>query len=119
MQGREDPLEKGMATTPVSILAWKIPVDRGGAGRAAVHGVAKESGTTITLTVMSQEDIDLLMSEHGCDNSSLMELTFFSLVINSIKTLLNGIHNKHPILPLSVQFSSVQSLSRVQLFVTP
>ena len=37
--GGEDPLEKGMGTHS-SILAWRIPVDRG-AWRAAVHGVAK------------------------------------------------------------------------------
>ena len=34
--GWEDPLEKGMATHS-SILAWRIPTDRG----ACVHGVAK------------------------------------------------------------------------------
>ena len=39
----EDPLEKGMAThstTHSSILAWRIPMDRG-ALRGTVHGVAK------------------------------------------------------------------------------
>ena len=35
----EDPLEEGMATHS-SILAWRIPVDRGG-GQAAVRGVTK------------------------------------------------------------------------------
>ena len=35
----EDPLEEGMATHP-SILAWRIPMDRG-AWQATVHGVAK------------------------------------------------------------------------------
>ena len=35
----EDPLEEGMATHS-SILAWRIPTDRG-AWRATVHGVAK------------------------------------------------------------------------------
>ena len=35
----EDALEEGMATHS-SILAWRIPMDRG-AWRAAVHGVAK------------------------------------------------------------------------------
>ena len=35
----EDTLEEGMATH-FSILAWRIPVDRG-AWQAAVHGVAK------------------------------------------------------------------------------
>ena len=37
--GREDPLEEGMAT-PSSILAWRIPMDRG-AWQTAVHGVTK------------------------------------------------------------------------------
>ena len=37
--GWEDPLEKGM-TTHSSILAWRIPMDRG-AWQAMVHGVAK------------------------------------------------------------------------------
>ena len=37
--GWEDPLEKGMATHS-SILAWRIPLDRG-AWQAMVHGVAK------------------------------------------------------------------------------
>ena len=37
--GWEDPLEKGMATHS-SILAWRIPVDRG-AWRTVVHGVTK------------------------------------------------------------------------------
>ena len=37
--GREDALEEEMATH-LSILAWRIPKDRG-AWRAAVHGVAK------------------------------------------------------------------------------
>ena len=38
-QGQEDPLEKGMATHS-SILAWRIPVNRG-TWRATVHGVRK------------------------------------------------------------------------------
>ena len=37
--GGEDPLEAGMATQS-SILAWRIPMDRG-AWWATVHGVAK------------------------------------------------------------------------------
>ena len=36
---QEDPLEKGMATHS-SILAWRIPMDRG-AWWATVHGVSK------------------------------------------------------------------------------
>ena len=37
--GWEDPLEEGMATHS-SILAWRIPTDRG-ARQVAVHGVTK------------------------------------------------------------------------------
>ena len=37
--GWEDPLEEGMATNS-SILAWRIPMDRG-ACQATVHGVTK------------------------------------------------------------------------------
>ena len=37
--GWEDPLEEGKATHS-SILAWRIPMDKG-AWRAAVHGVSK------------------------------------------------------------------------------
>ena len=63
--------------THSSVLAWKVPVDRGGAWRAAVRGVPKESDTTVTLTVVSHDDLDLPASDLGCDNSSLMELPFF------------------------------------------
>ena len=37
--GWEDPLDKGIATHS-SLLAWRIPMDRG-AWQATVHGVAK------------------------------------------------------------------------------
>ena len=37
--GWGDPLEEGMAL-PSSILAWRIPMDRG-ASQATVHGVAR------------------------------------------------------------------------------
>ena len=46
--GWEDPLEEGMVTHS-SILAWRIPMDRG-AWRATVQGVA-ESDTTEQLTL--------------------------------------------------------------------
>ena len=52
-QGWEDPLEEGMATH-FSILAWRIPMDRG-AWRAAVHGVAK-SQTRLPVAIAIGED---------------------------------------------------------------
>ena len=45
--GWEDALEKGMATHS-SILAWRIPMDRG-AWRATVCGVAESDTTAIQL----------------------------------------------------------------------
>ena len=44
--GWKDPLEEGMATHS-SILAWRIPMDRG-AWQAKVHGIT-ESDTTVTV----------------------------------------------------------------------
>ena len=49
--GREDPLEEEMATHS-SILAWKIPTDRG-AWRATVHGVEK-SWTWLSMSLEAQ-----------------------------------------------------------------
>ena len=46
--GWEDPLEEGMATHS-SIVAWKIPMDRG-AWQAIVHAVAKGLDTTEQLS---------------------------------------------------------------------
>ena len=46
--GWEDPLEEGMATHS-SILAWRIPMDRG-TWRATVHGVAELDMTEVTYT---------------------------------------------------------------------
>ena len=43
--GPEDPLEEEGMVTRSSILAWRIPMDRG-AWRATVHSIAKESDTT-------------------------------------------------------------------------
>ena len=50
LHGREDPLEKGMATHSY-ILAWRIPWTERGAWQAIVHGVYKESDTTEQLTL--------------------------------------------------------------------
>ena len=44
-RGQEDPMEKEMSTHS-SILAWEINPMDGGAWRAIVHGVVKESDTT-------------------------------------------------------------------------
>ena len=51
--GWEDPLEEGMITHS-SILAWRIPMDRG-AWQATVHGVAK-SWTRLSDTALSTWD---------------------------------------------------------------
>ena len=48
--GREDPLEEGMATHS-SVLAWRIPMDRG-TWRAAVRGI-KESEVTDCLSTVT------------------------------------------------------------------
>ena len=47
--GWEDPLEEGMATHS-SILAWRIPMDRG-AWQTTVHGVTKSDTTELLSTV--------------------------------------------------------------------
>ena len=51
--GWEDPLEKGKATHS-SILAWRIPMDRG-AWQATAHGGHKESDTTEQLSLSRYE----------------------------------------------------------------
>ena len=52
--GWKDPLQEGMATDS-SILAWRIPMDRG-AWRATVHGDHTEWDTTE-------------VTEHACTHS--------------------------------------------------
>ena len=56
--GREDPLEKGMATHS-SILAWRILMDRG-AWWATVHGVAK------SWTRLRKLTLSLMYTGLGC-----------------------------------------------------
>ena len=46
--GWEDPLQEGMAA-PTSILAWRIPMDRG-AWWATVYGVAESEKTEHLIT---------------------------------------------------------------------
>ena len=63
--GWEDPLEEVMATHS-SILAWRIPMDRG-AWRAAVHGLASDLDATERLstaqTVQHRELDSVLCSD--------------------------------------------------------
>ena len=54
----EDPPEEGM-TTHSSILAWKIPKDRG-AWRATVHEGHKESDTTEWLSTHTHSDVQII-----------------------------------------------------------
>ena len=61
--GQEDPLEEDMATHS-SILAWRIPTDRG-AWRATVHGVTKES------------DVAELLSKERVSSRILVLLLYF------------------------------------------
>ena len=67
--GREDPLEKEMATHS-SILAWRIPIDRG-AWWAAVHGVAGNqtqfsyTHTHTYVVVQSLSHVQLFLQPHG------------------------------------------------------
>ena len=62
--GWEDPLKGGMATQS-SILAWRIPMDRG-AWWATVHGVTK-SWTRLS-------DFTLFLEEWLCSNRSTVAL---------------------------------------------
>ena len=55
---REDPLEEGMATHS-SILAWRIPMDRG-AWQATVHGVAKSRTRLEQLSDMRAHGYEVL-----------------------------------------------------------
>ena len=62
--GWGDPLEEGMATRS-SILAWRIPMDRG-AWRPAVHGVAKSQTWLRTKDMhMCTEEKGTVVSERG------------------------------------------------------
>ena len=73
----KDPLEKGMATHS-SILAWRIPLDRG-AWRATVHGITKSqtqlsdfhSLTYALLWGKSQYDIYIINEDQTQKNDFL------------------------------------------------
>ena len=58
--GWKDPLEEGMATQP-SILAWRIPMDRG-AWQATVYGVSKSWTKYTAHTVLTICSVALDMS---------------------------------------------------------
>ena len=60
--GPEDSLEDGMETHS-SILAWRIPVDRG-AWRATVHGVAKSQTRPEQLKTHSFLEVKVVSGNH-------------------------------------------------------
>ena len=71
--GPEDPLEECMATHS-SILAWRIPIDRG-AWRAAVHGVAEPDMTeqlSIVTHLLSLKEL-LVNLHHLVEESTLYQ----------------------------------------------
>ena len=57
--GREDPLEEGTATHS-SILAWRIPMDRGG-WWATAHKVAKSQTRQKRLTTQARMGLHEIM----------------------------------------------------------
>jgi len=85
--GWEDPLEKGMATHS-SVLAWRIPMDRG-AWQATVHG-GKESDMTERLSTSTY----LLLTLPSCStqaNASIVHYGNFPKNSTTLqqKTLIN------------------------------
>ena len=56
--GREDPLEKGMATHS-SILAWRIPLQEG-AWQSTVHRIAKSRTRLKRLSVQASPPFERL-----------------------------------------------------------
>ena len=90
----EDPMEKGKATHS-SILAWRVPWTVSG------H---KESDTTERIYL----DIDILQLTYSQTNY---------LLVNSVWGSAFQVNAK--LCRTTVQFSSVQLLSRVRLFATP
>ena len=70
--GWEDPLEEGMATYS-SILAWRIPMDRG-AWKGIVHGVTKNPDMTEQVSTAHKSKVAWVVSDsfrpHGCSLQS-------------------------------------------------
>ena len=90
--GWEDLLEKEMATHS-SILAWRIPMDRG-AWRATVHGITKTqtglSGSAQrreanTLPTLQRLSLWLLLPSSLSRSSSLTQARAFSLIKKRFK----------------------------------
>ena len=62
--GWEDPLEKEMATHS-SILAWRIPTDRG-TRQATVHGVTKNQTLLSDLATTTTTPLWVLLLKNTC-----------------------------------------------------
>ena len=89
--GLEDPLEEGMATHS-SILAWRIPMDRG-PWWATVHEVAKESDTTEQLSTQPGQKcrakIPSLRSLQLWNSLSLWNCIFKKICLWEVDSLLS------------------------------
>ena len=89
--GLEDPLEEGMATHS-SILAWRIPMDRG-AWWATVHGVTKSRTWLSDLCCYCVHHLEMWLL-HGLDMTEQLWETEISHFLGVFKGMQNTISLK-------------------------
>ena len=95
--GQEDPLEEGMVTHS-SILAWRIPMDRGARGGYS-HGVAKSQTRTKRLSKHSPP-FHILLRVHGKALLMPSSLTILSSSWTQLKTVFSLLSDSRYHLPL-------------------
>ena len=84
----EDPLEEGMETNS-SILAWRIPVDRG-AWQATVHGVTKSQTQMSTHTHTNTKHVRVTkLTRDGLD------VPLLRFVVVTFTIILYNYHSSH------------------------